>query len=158
MNEKAQIRIIVGCGIRADAPAKEVFPLLCPVREYDWIESWRCKLLFSESGAAENNCIFTTDRPGEGKRTWVVSRYEPPKAVEFVIFQGHRLVVRLDLYLSEEGDGSTQIRVTHTITALNEEAAADMKQLEPAAIQRRWQGLEKALNHYLKTGACLEGS
>lgn len=39
-------------------PASEIFPLLCPTREYDWIEGWECDLLYSESGIAEQDCIF----------------------------------------------------------------------------------------------------
>jgi len=156
MDKLSENRIIVGCDLNVAAPAGEIFPLLCPVREYDWIEHWRCQVIFANSGAAENNCIFTTDRTGEGRRTWVVSRYEPPKAIEFVIFQQNSAVIRLDLYLSETGDGATRVRVTHTITALNPEGVAAMVNLDPEGIRTRWQGLERALNHYLKTGACLQ--
>ena len=158
MNEKAPNRIIVGCDLKIDALADDVFPLLCPVREYDWIEDWRCEMIFSDSGVAENNCIFTTDRAAEGKRTWVVSRYEPPKAIEFVIFQESAAVVRLDLYLSGNGDGTTCLRVTHTITALNDDGIAVMQHVEPQSIRNRWQALEKAMNHYLADGSMLSGA
>jgi hypothetical protein len=158
MNKKPDNRIIVGCDLTVAAPAGDIFPLLCPVREYDWIEGWRCEMIFSDSGVAENNCIFATDRPGEGKRTWVVSRYEPPKAIEFVIFQENAVVIRLDLYLSANGDGKTRLRVTHTITALNEDGIAVMQHVEPEAIRNRWQALERALNHYLADGSMLSGA
>ena len=157
MNEKPKNRIIVGCEMNVAAPARDIFPLLCPTREYDWIEGWKCELVFSEAGVAENNCIFTTDRPGEGLRTWVVSRYEPPKAIEFVIFQQDSAVIRLDLYLSQDDGGPTRVRVTHTITALNEEGRAFIQHLSPEVIRNRWQALEKALNHYLDTGSILPG-
>ena len=32
----------------------EVFPLLCPVREADWIEGWLPLSVISETGLAEN--------------------------------------------------------------------------------------------------------
>jgi hypothetical protein len=35
------------------APVEQVFPLLCPVRECDWLEGWNCTLLHSGSGLAE---------------------------------------------------------------------------------------------------------
>ena len=38
---------------------EQVFPLLCPTREYDWIETWQCELIYSDSGFAEPGCIFT---------------------------------------------------------------------------------------------------
>lgn len=158
MDHSHQNRIIVGCDLSIAAPAGDIFPLLCPVREYDWIENWQCEVIFTDSGAAENNCIFTTDRPGEGQRKWVVSRYEPPKAIEFVIFQQGSVVIRLDLYLSENGDGTTRVRVTHTITALNEDGAAAIQHLEPETIRARWRYLEKALKHYLDNGSMLTGA
>ncbi len=47
------------------APYSKVSPLLCPVREYEWIEPWQCEMLHSDSGFAEKNCVFRTDAPGE---------------------------------------------------------------------------------------------
>jgi hypothetical protein len=43
------------------ATPERVFPLLCPVREYEWLDSWHCRMVYSESGVAEDNCIFETD-------------------------------------------------------------------------------------------------
>jgi len=47
------------------APPGKVFPLLCPLREYEWIEGWQCEMLHSDSGIAEKNCVFRTRFPGE---------------------------------------------------------------------------------------------
>jgi hypothetical protein len=67
--------------MRLDAPPDRIFPLLCPVREYDWIPTWSCDMIYSESGVAENDCVFATAFPEEGPReSWVVVRYEPPLA------------------------------------------------------------------------------
>ena len=65
------------------APPDRVFPLLCPVLEYRWIPTWRCDLLHSDSGVAEEDCVFRTDFPGAGPMTWVVNCYQPPKRIEF---------------------------------------------------------------------------
>ena len=48
------------------APVEKVFPLLCPVREYEWIDGWSCRLVHSESGFAEKGAIFTTGFRAEG--------------------------------------------------------------------------------------------
>jgi hypothetical protein len=58
------------------ARPEKVFPLLCPVREYEWIEGWNCDMLYSESGVAEDNCVFRTHLPDRGEATWVVSKYD----------------------------------------------------------------------------------
>ena len=83
------------------AAAEQIFPLLCPVREYDWIDGWSCDLIYSESGVAENNCIFKTASEAEGEMTWTVSRYEPDRAIEFVIISTDIFILKLDLALSE---------------------------------------------------------
>ena len=49
------------------APVEEIFPLLCPVREYDWIPGWGCDVQFTESGVAEDLCVFSTDTSDFGK-------------------------------------------------------------------------------------------
>jgi hypothetical protein len=34
------------------APAEKLFPLLCPVREAEWLPGWEYRLIYSESGLA----------------------------------------------------------------------------------------------------------
>ena len=83
-------------------PASKVFPLLCPVLEYDWIDGWQCEMVYTDSGVAENNCIFVTSFPDSGRQVWSVSRYEPDSRIEFVMM-GADLVSRLDILLEESG-------------------------------------------------------
>ncbi len=72
---------------------ESIFPLLCPVRESEWIETWQCTMVYSDSGFAEQDCVFRTDFPQDGPRdTWVLSRYERPKLVEFVRVNGIRAI------------------------------------------------------------------
>ena len=61
-----------------EADAGEVFPLLCPVRENDWIAGWEsvCRVLHSDSGFAEEGCVFSTLIPGEGRAVWLCSDYD----------------------------------------------------------------------------------
>ena len=56
----------------------QVFPLLCPVREVDWIPGWTTDWVISQSGVAEQNCIFQTPpRPGAGVASkWVITRHD----------------------------------------------------------------------------------
>ena len=35
------------------ATPERVFPLLCPVREAEWVPDWQYRLIYSESGVAE---------------------------------------------------------------------------------------------------------
>ena len=55
---------------------KDVFPLLCPVREKEWLEGWDCTLVHSQSGLIEKNCVFTTSHHGGSETVWLVTQYD----------------------------------------------------------------------------------
>ena len=57
------------------APA-DVFPMLCPVREVEWVNGWAPSLVLTSSGGAEEGCVFVT--PGVPRdAVWVMTRYDP---------------------------------------------------------------------------------
>lgn len=127
-----------------------IFPLLCPVREFDWIPSWECQLVYTESGVAEEGCVFQTDMDGDPD-TWVISRFEPRERISFIRVHPLR-VIRYDIYLQPQGDGSTVLRWEQEITALDEDGDRHVG----AQSQEEFAGLiakvEQMLDHYLKTG------
>ena len=41
-----------------NADPSTVFDLLCPVKEAEWLDGWDYTLLHSESGLAEEGCVF----------------------------------------------------------------------------------------------------
>jgi RimJ/RimL family protein N-acetyltransferase len=114
-NEFSAVRTIKIAAQHLLAPPEQVFPLLCPKREYDWIEPWKCRLVHSESGYAEQDCIFVTDFPGEGEDVWVVSVYRPSEEIQFVRFNGRR-VIRYCIVLTDNGDGTTTAEWRQVIT------------------------------------------
>jgi hypothetical protein len=129
-----------------------VFPLLCPAREYDWIGTWNCRMVYSASGHAEQDCIFKTDFPSDGPEdTWVVSRYEPPLLIEFVRVNPLR-AIRYTICLRETAAGETEADWRQVVTGLNEEGDGLVRSLDEPAFGRRMEELEKMLNHYLTTG------
>ena len=119
-NEFSALRTIKTAKQHLLAPPDKVFPLLCPTREYDWIETWKCKLVHSESGCAELDCIFVTDFPNEGDDVWVVSVYRPNEEIQFVRFNGIR-TIRFSITLADNGDGTTTAEWTQTFTGVNDE-------------------------------------
>jgi hypothetical protein len=135
-----------------------VFPLLCPVRETEWIETWRCRMIYSDSGFAEQDCIFQTDFPQDGPEdTWVVSRYEKPGLIEFVRVNGIR-AIRYTIVLRQAGEGRTEAEWRQLITGLNEQGNRWAEGLSDSDFAHRMQMLERMLNHYLKTGRMLKVS
>jgi hypothetical protein len=92
--------------LRVPAGPEEVFPLLCPVLEYDWIPDWRCEMIYSASGVAEREAMFTTRMLPFGKELWTCVLYEPPRRIEYLFTHGAKLAVKLELELAEEGGGT----------------------------------------------------
>jgi uncharacterized protein YndB with AHSA1/START domain len=138
-----------------DAPPQRVFPLLCPVREYDWIDRWSCDIVYAETGVAELGGIFTTRSPEAGEEVWTISRYEPPHAIEFVRVAAQVWVATLAFALEPEGTGGTVARTRRTYTALSGVGALEMERITPE-VQDSWaRDLERMLNHYLTTGEML---
>jgi len=137
---------------------EQVFPLLCPVREYDWIENWQCELIYSESGKAEADCVFQTRFTQDGPEdTWVVSHYEPPRAIEFIRSNTLR-VIRYSITLDRAEAGLSTWIWSQTLTGLNDPGDALIASGTPASFAEKITGIERRLNHFLCTGQMLRNA
>ena len=134
-----------------DGTPTEVFPLLCPVREYDWIPEWSCSMIFSDSGIAEHGCIFTTGS-AETEETWVTTSYAPPTSIEYTRYRHDLWVAMLAITLEPSRAAQTSARVTLTITALTPAGTSALERVDPLDHERVWTRLEADANHYLRTG------
>jgi hypothetical protein len=134
---------------------KLIFPLLCPRREYEWIESWKGKIIYSESGFAELDCVFSTDLPGGEKEIWTVDKYKKNKFIQFVRFTESR-IIRYSITLNGNDNGTTTATWEQTITALNEEGNSYVVNFRDADFQNLILSLEKMMNYYLETGKMLK--
>lgn len=140
--------------MQLDAPPERVFPLLCPVREYDWIEDWRCEVLHTASGVAEEGCIFRTRFKHEGQMTWIVSRYEAPWRIEFSCFVPGSHTMRLKLELRADGSGTTLLW-TREVTLTDPAGESWLAELTNGAHESNMERLDRVLKHYLNTGSML---
>jgi hypothetical protein len=91
------------------AKAEHIFPLLCPVREYEWIPDWSCEMIHSDSGLAEKDAIFSTPMTFGKKALWCCIVYEPPRLIEYLFVIGSGAVVRLSIRLTDAGGGATRV-------------------------------------------------
>ena len=148
-------RIVVSHVMQIAATPEQVFPLLCPVREYDWIESWQCEMIYSATGKAEAGAVFRTAFPQDGPPdTWVVSSYEPPRVIEFIRVNALR-TIHYAIRLEGEEAGQTRWRWTQTLTGLNEVGNTLVAAVETAAFAKKIAALEAKLTHFLATGTTL---
>lgn len=138
------------CDYEVSAPPEAVFPLLCPVREYEWLDGWSCEMIYSQSGVAEVNCIFRTQTPF-GRMTWNVNRYEPPFRIDFVTVVPDHLVTRLSIALEPVGTTRTKLRWTRLFTGLSSTGNDNVA----AWTLDREKELGRKLEHFLKTGTML---
>lgn len=138
------------------AAATRVFPLLCPTREYQWIETWECDLIYSTSGFAEKNCIFTTNFDGL-TQFWSASRFCPEKGIiEFTIFIENLAIMLLQVSVVDTDDCRSEITWTRTFTGLNKKGNLFLKTLQDDDFQLRSNRLNKQLDHFLFCGEMLK--
>ena len=139
-------RTAVDITFTLDAPPERVFPLLCPVREYDWIPDWRCTMVHSTSGVAELGCVFLR---GEGE-TWITTRYEPPERIDYTIFVPGQAVGTLEFTLTPVRAG-TRVDLRGTTTPTHPRGTVHVGGTE-AERRALWELRREQLDHYLRTG------
>lgn len=127
---------------RYDAPPERVFPLLCPVREVEWVDGWSPLLVISECGIAERDCVFlTSGDPADS--IWTVLRHEPEIGiVEFLKVTPGETVCRIEIRVRPDGEGCCACDVAYQHTALaprGERTVADFTEEAWQTFMRGWQ-------------------
>lgn len=135
----------------------EVLPLLCPVREAEWVPGWAPRRVLSSSGVAERDCIFTTPDPAGGpdaEAIWTVLDQDPAAGtVEMLKVTPGFLVTRLAIALQARDQGGCHAAVTYTYTALGPNGEAYVRERSPAAYEAFMYEWEQELNGYLRSRA-----
>ena len=139
------------------APPEKVYPLLCPVRERDWLPGWRCKMIYANSGLAEKDCVFSVDFRGFGEEIWTCTQYQPPREVAYVVTIPHVAVTHLTITLAAGGDDGCTALWAYTATELSPDGSAYLRRFEAEAFRSEGDGLQRMLTHYLRTGTMLAG-
>lgn len=152
------VRIEMRITHRIEGEPEQVFPLFCPVREYEWLEGWECDLLYTETGRVENNCVFMTELPERGRGTWLVSRYELENfLVEYVIFYPELYTEKIDIKVkTNNDDGTSNVYWRRTYTGLTPQGNEFIKEHTGEPLRKRMNFIYQSLNHYVKTGERLE--
>lgn len=141
--------------MKLEAEPEKIFPLLCPVREYDWIESWKCEMVYADSGFAELDGIFKTGSAASGlEDTWLICRHESPVRIEFVRWNAIR-AIHYTISLKAVA-GGTESEWKQVLTGLTEEGNEFVRSLDGREFETMCRTEEKMLNHYLATGKMLK--
>ncbi len=129
----------------------EVFSLLCPVREKDWIDGWDYRMIHSKSGLIEKDCVFTTPHHGDQDTVWQVTQYDPKKCrLEFVRVTPSENIVRINIHLESIDPEKTRAFICYKYTALNEEQNMVLVNQMGKSFNQSMNIWESSINHYLK--------
>lgn len=137
------------------APPDRVFPLLCPVREAEWIPGWRYRLIHSATGLAELGRIFATPNPDGTEKLWVVSEYAPPRRIGFVWLWPEMVAALVSVEL-RAANSHTDAFIRYSYTGLSEPGNAEVQSYTRASFEEKMKAWETAINHFLTTGRMLQ--
>lgn len=131
-----------------------VFPLLCPVREVEWIDGWNPPLVVSKSGVAEADCVFTTNA-SPVDAIWYITRHEPGTGfVEMIKITPGVTACRLTIQL-RAANGGSEADVTYCHTSLGLEGDAFLATFTEEYYCKFMQDWEARINHFLLHGTAL---
>lgn len=139
------------------ASPEKVFPLLCPVREAEWIPGWQYRLIYSRSGVVEADCVFATPNEDGSEMTWVVTEYDAAKSfIGFVWVNPGLVAAQIQIQLEAQSSDRTLVHIQYTYTGLSAAGNAEVDRYDEAWFRQKMQSWEAAINHYLRTGKCVE--
>jgi hypothetical protein len=135
------------------ASPDDVFPLLCPVREADWLDGWQYTMRHSASGLVEEGAVFSTPGQGEPETVWIVTRHDPKRRlVEFARFTPDSRVCVLRIQVTPNPPGRSFVHVSYTYTALTPAGEAFIARFTEASFLEAMRFWERSMNHWLETG------
>jgi hypothetical protein len=149
------------------APPERVFPLLCPVREGDWLPGWKYRLIHSESGVAELGCVFTTPNPPAAashsqavlETTWIVTEYDPSAfRIAFVWINPGHTITEIHIQLTPAEPGATRTHIRYRYTGLSPDGNRELEHYDQKWFEAKMQNWETTINHYLHTGTMMSDS
>ncbi|MEJ1966848.1 MAG: SRPBCC family protein [Gammaproteobacteria bacterium] len=130
------------------AQPEEVFPLLCPEREKEWLPGWTARMICSVSGFAERGAVFET-RNGLGPTWWIVTEYDSPRRIAFARWQPDGLVVHIEITLACHHESGTAVCISYTSTAVSETGVAALAAMRPEDWLNNMSFWQRSMNEWL---------
>jgi hypothetical protein len=134
-----------------------VFPLLCPVREADWIDGWDPISVITHSGVAEPDCVFVT-AANPNDAVWYITRHECDNGfVEMLKITPLVTACRLTIQLRPIATGSKAV-ITYTHTSMGPQGDAFIASFTDDYYRQFMKDWEARINHYLVHGSALRAT
>lgn len=139
-----------------NASPSEVFPLVCPVREAEWLDGWRYTMLYSVSGLVEQGAVFSTPGDGEEDTVWIVTKHDAVRrVVEFTRFTPGSRVCVLRIDITPDGTNRSLVDVDYTYTTIAAAGQRFLDELTEEVFRADVTFWERSMNHWLATGELL---
>lgn len=134
------------------APEK-VFPLLCPVREAEWLDGWQYDMIYSESGLVEEGAVFSTPYEGEEDTLWIVTKYDSKTyEVEFARFTFKSRTCLLKIGVKPKDENSSYVDISYSYTGITPSGNDFVDDFTEDAFLEAVTFWEKSMNYFLETG------
>ena len=141
------------------ADPTRVFDLLCPVREGEWLDGWAYTLLHSESGLAEEGCVFLSRQKGEKDTIWMITKRDVQnREIEFVRVTPESRIARLCIAVDEKAESVSTVKITYVITAICEQGNKFLEAFTQKNFEAGMKFWEASMNYYLEKGKKLAKS
>jgi hypothetical protein len=158
MNFEAK-RIIKTATFMLNGTPQQVFPLLCPERELDWLPGWEYEMIYSQSGYNEEGCIFRTTKPYGVEIIWSSVNFDSQNyTIDFLNVASGLFVIKFGIQLVEMKEKGCEITFTQIYTGISEAGNRLIEDAVGGNFQKSMAQIEKTLNHYLATGSKLNVS
>lgn len=136
---------------KLNAPPSVVFPLLCPVRETEWVPGWAPVAIFTRSGYAEPDCVFITgEEETEPETIWVITeRDEVAFRLEMIKVTPGMTVGRIRIALEPDGEMGSIATVTYSYTAMSADGERFIYAYSEEFFKEFMQAWETSMNEHL---------
>jgi len=136
------------------ARPEKVFPLLCPVREAEWVNGWHPRLVVTSSGLAEPDCIWIT-AAGPQEAIWMITRHDPvANHLEIIKLIPGIVLGKIVIQLAEAPHGSTA-KISYSFTSLGPDGDRVVSEFTQEHFDEFMLTWETELNHFINTGEML---
>ena len=140
-----------------NAKPDQVFPLLCPVREAEWVNGWHPRLVVTGSGLAEPDCVFVT-AAGPQEAIWMITDHDPANFhLEIIKLIPGIVVGKIVIQLADAPVGSTA-EISYTFTSLGPDGDRVVSEFTQEHFDEFMLTWETELNHFIATGDRLIGN
>jgi len=143
--------------MNAGQPDK-VFPLLCPVKESEWLPNFKAKVIYSSTGISEDGAIFQTTHGDDVTITWIITKYNPNSLIEMIYIIPNIMIVRITIQLVSYDKKHTKTIIRYTKTGLTERGNAEVENFSKERFNQQMEHWEKAINYYLIHGKAISSN